>query len=641
MKDLKRMIRRMTAVLLAGVLAAGMVCMPALAATASSSQEEAGETRELTSREIRQLNEDYDMDDVGFFVCTYSRPEEIEWDEVIYNGAGMGRDLEDEPELKEFLEKYYAEYLEMTGVTIVREKDFLRLVKQKTGTDYADARNKLNWEYFDDTALYFHFHGDTNAIPISFTDGTVTEETDGSKTYRLHFDGTDWKNYRFAREFEITFREKNGRRTYISNLPADAPAPVELVTIDYYEREQQARRAGASELIDSAYDEDTEFPDSWYWAVITASEDGVRYIIDEISEEIAEKGVPYYLFGSDGTFIPGNNVASGVLDKGESIAVYVDLSWQPHLKLKVTKDNYYGAVVFGEQNWTNLRDEPEETPRADYVMGHDLEGEHRGVIWEEEEDLVNFLEGSWVWYDKVTGGPGALVTFSDYRRMAIMPFTAGGGYFELYLDYDHIYADSYDAPDLICTKPYNEDTEQQMKERSLSRLFGTGGTGDYLVSAIQLDGEQILTLDQANNGEGILGYILPGAGENDHSFELYRYTGTMQEENQGGEEPGGAPADQDQTIYDPNRGIDIPWSRITDSFEAMQDWDEVAEKVDLGMDVYFDSVEEIGGKYCYVFDFGTDHPENYVHEDFYAISEDLRTVYRMDYMTGEWDKVRR
>ena len=306
-----------------------------------------------------------------------------------------------------------------------------------------------------------------------------------------------------------------------------------------------------------------------------------------------------------------------------------------------TTDYNYGAVVFGEQNWTNLRDEPAETPRADYVMGHDLDGEHRGVTWEEEEDLVNFLEGSWVWYDKVTGGPGALVTFSDYRRMAVMPFTAGGGYFELYLDYDHIYADRYDAPDLICTKPYNEDTEQQMKERSLSRLFGTGGTGDYLVSAIQLDGEQILTLDQANNGEGILGYILPGAGENDHSFELYRYTGTMQEENQGGEEPGGAPADQDQTIYDPNRGIDIPWSRITDSFEAMQDWDEVAEKVDLGMDVYFDSVEEIGGKYCYVFDFGTDHPENYVHEDFYAISEDLRTVYRMDYMTGEWDKVRR
>ena len=178
-----------------------------------------------------------------------------------------------------------------------------------------------------------------------------------------------------------------------------------------------------------------------------------------------------------------------------------------------------------------------------------------------------------------------------------------------------------------------------MKERTLDRLFGGGGTGDYLVSAIQLDGEQILTLDQANNGEGILGYIFPGAGEFDHSFELYRYVGVAQEENQGAE-PGGARTDQDQTVYDPNRGIDIPWERIMDSFEAMQDWDEVAEKVDLGMDVYFDSVQEIKGKYCYVFDFGTDHPENYVHEDFYAISEDLRTVYRQDYLSGDWKKIR-
>ena len=639
MRDLKKMVRRITAVFFAGVIAAGIVCTPALAATRPSSQEETEEARELSRREIRQLNEDFNMDDVGFYVCTYARPEEIDWNQVVYNGAGMGLDLEDEPALKEFLEQYYAGEMEMTGVTIIREKDFQRLVKEKSATDYADARNKLIWNYYDEGELYFNFHGDTNAIPISFTDGTVTKEEDGSEIYRLHYEGSDARNYRFSREFEITFREKNGKRNYISNLPADAPAPVELVTIEYFEREQQVKRAGAEELIDSAYDEDTEFPDSWYWALITASEDGVRYVIDEISEGLAEKGLPTYLFGSDGTFIPGNNVTSGVLDKGESIAVYVDLSWQPHLKLKVTKDNYYGAVVFGEQNWTNLRDEPEEFPRADYVMGHDLEGEHRGVTWEEETDLVNFLSGSWVWYDPVIGGPGALVTFDDYRKMTVMPLTAGGGYFELFLDYDHIYTDKYDAPDLICTKPYNEDTEKQMKERTLDRLFGGGGTGDYLVSAIQLDGEQILTLDQANNGEGILGYIFPGAGEFDHSFELYRYVGVAQEENQGAE-PGGARTDQDQTVYDPNRGIDIPWERIMDSFEAMQDWDEVAEKVDLGMDVYFDSVQEIKGKYCYVFDFGTDHPENYVHEDFYAISEDLRTVYRQDYLSGDWKIVK-
>ena len=83
MRDLKKMVRRITAVFLAGVIAAGIVCTPALAATRPSSQEETEEARELSRREIRQLNEDFNMDDVGFYVCTYARPEEIDWNEVM------------------------------------------------------------------------------------------------------------------------------------------------------------------------------------------------------------------------------------------------------------------------------------------------------------------------------------------------------------------------------------------------------------------------------------------------------------------------------------------------------------------------------------------------------------------------------
>ena len=43
MRDLKKMVRRITAVFLAGVIAAGIVCTPALAATRPSSQEETEE----------------------------------------------------------------------------------------------------------------------------------------------------------------------------------------------------------------------------------------------------------------------------------------------------------------------------------------------------------------------------------------------------------------------------------------------------------------------------------------------------------------------------------------------------------------------------------------------------------------------
>ena len=49
----------------------------------------------------------------------------------------------------------------------------------------------------------------------------------------------------------------------------------------------------------------------------------------------------------------------------------------------------------------------------------------------------------------------------------------------------------------------------------------------------KLDGEQLLTLTQANNGGGALNWVLPGAGENRHEFTFTRYTGTEVFESQG------------------------------------------------------------------------------------------------------------
>ena len=167
----------------------------------------------------------------------------------------------------------------------------------------------------------------------------------------------------------------------------------------------------------------------------------------------------------------------------------------------------------------------QDVPR--YLIGHDLDGEHRGVNWRDETDLVNFLaDGAWVWQDEDSGETLAAVRFCDYRSMEICD---GEEVYRFFLNYDRIYADKDAAPDLLVTK---KNDKNDYCWTLLPSWFGEN-TGDYLLRAIQLDGEQLLTLTQANNGEGALNWVLPEAGARQHEFTLIRYTGTEVFESQG------------------------------------------------------------------------------------------------------------
>ena len=114
----------------------------------------------------------------------------------------------------------------------------------------------------------------------------------------------------------------------------------------------------------------------------------------------------------------------------------------------------------------------------------------------------------------------------DYRAMEV---DDGEQVYRFFLNYDRIYSGEDEAPDLLVTRKYDKN---DYCWTLLPSWFGDN-TGDYLVSAIQLDGEQLLTLTQANNGEGALNWVLPEAGANQHEFTLIRCTGTAVFEGQG------------------------------------------------------------------------------------------------------------
>ena len=478
-------------------------------ATAEAEPEPAPEWRALEQDELDVLSDALDWSINGSFVTTYSRPEEIDWNEVFYNGAGMAR-KPSESELAEY-ENFCGPA--MTSLVCIDRENIESFVREKTGIEYSAARHPLQW-YVTDSGLYMTQHGDTNARQIRFTEGTAA-----GNEYRLVFPGTDYVNYRFERDFVVSVRIEEGRWLFRSNLPLDAPSPIDLLDIRYVETDAEAVELGA-EYFYKVQQLPSDEPYGWCWAVLTAKEDGVRFAVDRLR---AETDMEQILSDSFGLILPGENVASGILKKGESVAVWVNRPWHPRVRVSASKGAFSGDYIFGEDNWLHLDDSV-----VRYVIGHDCDGEGRGTNWSGEVDLVNFLSnGAWEYKNELTGETLAGIRFEEYRSMVV---DNGSEYYRIFLEYDRIYTSADDAPDLLKMKKYFTD-DSCWDEHSF--IFSQDGLGDYLISAIQLDGEQILTLQQANNGDGILNYILPQADSSQHEFTFHRYIGTAASEGQG------------------------------------------------------------------------------------------------------------
>jgi len=466
--------------------------------------------RHLTARELDLLSWDLNDQENGFFTCTYDRPEEIDWSEVCYCGAVLSVELTEEQRAE--FERYNGEIF--LALEAIPEDELGLWAVERTGVPYSEARKPLgypDWTPVSDGeggVIWCFQHGDTNYQEIHFTDGWQ----DGNY-YELYYTRDDWENWIPERSFVIRANIVNGFWQYISNLPADAPAPLPLLDIAYVETREEAQRLGVTEFIDLEPRESDE-PYGWVWAVVTAETDGVRYILDRVSEE-----VDYDLYGVP---VPGDNIASGVLREGERFAVYTNQPWHPALLLTATKDAFWGQYSFGEDNWLHLDDTAHR-----YITGHDLQGEGRGCEPETLEQTARFLmDGSWVCYDEA-GAPAAVVDFYGNYALTV---SSDLGYYDLYLDYLNLDAAPDDAPDAISLEwGFYEFSDWD----TLPTQYTRNDLGTYRISAIQLDGEQLLYLAPTGGSESALGCMIPGAASADGVIELHRYRGTVVSEGQG------------------------------------------------------------------------------------------------------------
>ena len=497
--------KRLFAHILCTLLCIALLCGMGMPAACAS--ESVGGRRALSQSELDAINSSLDPSENGFFVTSYSCPEEIDWAEVLYNGAGM-KVQPNEAQIAGYT-SYMGEI--MTSLVCIPKTAVEHFVLEKTGTEYRAARRPLFW-YLSEDGLYMTQHGDTNAQMIHINSGWV----DGAE-YELCYTRSDWQNYRGERPFVMRVRIEDGSWLFRSNLPADAPVPVPLLNIRFAETREEAEALGASQFVDVA-SLPSEEP-AWCWAVITALEDNIRLSVDRAFAETPEEE---YLAEVADLQIPDINLCSGVLNRGQCFAVWVNQAWHPRIRLMATMGSFYGEYWFGEENWLHLDSDLDR-----WLIGHDLSAEGRGCEPRDEADLVNFLaDGPWAWINPDTGKLLASVRFYDYRSMLVETMD---GSFQLFLRYGRIYAGDQESPDLLQLEKY---TEEDARWNAIPSWFGRN-LGDYLISAIQMDGEQILYLTQANNGDAVLNYILPGAGEYQREFCLIRYRGTAVLEGQG------------------------------------------------------------------------------------------------------------
>ncbi|MBR1470552.1 MAG: hypothetical protein IJ600_02785 [Lachnospiraceae bacterium] len=442
----------------------------------------------------------------GFFLSAYSCPEMIDWNQVCYNGAGI--DIQVTDELRDFLTAEWGEIY--TDVTAIHTEDLEYYVRLTTGTEYACARRPLNWEYFPQKDLYVFEHGDTNYMPVTFTRGEANGDI-----YRLYYYMEDWQAFE-EREFVVTAQvSDSGEWIFLSNLQTDTPAMQNLLSMDFYTDKADLAAYAPKDYVEVkrlASDEDS----TWYWVLLFALQDDTRIILDraDVSTDLGESLV------WENFFLPGDNLYSTTLNAGESVAVKVNLPWNPRIHLTAASGNYYGEYFFGEDNWRHLETDTAPLPTT-LVIGHDFDAEGRGTNPRNNLQFLNMFAGNWVTVDD-NGEPTALVSFDD-----VLTITDMDNYYVLGYTWENILSKDGGIPDGISLYCYDEDVLPEIPFEG----YDPNRLGDYLISLTQLDGEQILTITQANNGDGVLSYALEGTDPTNTSFELHRYTGVAQEEN--------------------------------------------------------------------------------------------------------------
>lgn len=129
----------------------------------------------LTNEQLQEFDEFFEeKENNGFLLSEYANADEINLEEVIYNGIGEEEEITEE-ERKEYYDAIKKEDYEL-NVTSCSKEEIENLYKEKTGKELINIDDRLkNWKYLPEYDKYYKEHTDTNYTTVRSDLGKVKD----------------------------------------------------------------------------------------------------------------------------------------------------------------------------------------------------------------------------------------------------------------------------------------------------------------------------------------------------------------------------------------------------------------------------------------------------------------------------------
>lgn len=155
-----------------------------------------------TSEQLKKYEKDFNSFEINGFIVstnTYTKPSDINLEEVFYNGAGFNNEISKE-ELEEY--KKITRYNE-TDIIKITTKQAEELYYNNTGEKLTNLNERLkNWTYIEKYDAYYNEVSDTNFESVSCIEGIMNEEhkimkiqLSNNRTISLKIDYEKGKHY--------------------------------------------------------------------------------------------------------------------------------------------------------------------------------------------------------------------------------------------------------------------------------------------------------------------------------------------------------------------------------------------------------------------------------------------------------------
>ena len=174
--------------------------------------------RALSAPELEQWTEFVNRkENNGFLLCQYKEPQELDPNEVLYNGAGI-----ETPPGPEEREAYEAQgHAIETDVFLLTAENIDNFLERKAGIQLHELKKELDWIYLESWDSYMTQHGDTNFCYFACTEGWQNGENIELRC-KAQFTG--------PQDCTVTLRKTGEEYQFVSNLfaPEDSlPGRIE------------------------------------------------------------------------------------------------------------------------------------------------------------------------------------------------------------------------------------------------------------------------------------------------------------------------------------------------------------------------------------------------------------------------------